>query len=222
LGVKVEEVAVGAPQFPHPPVRIQSLSVAPRWAALFGDNPGVSYRARAWHGTIDGVAYRDGSVAATLTDLRFDEPLGERLPLRLKGTLSSGSFDGVVPLQNKKRSQLRLEMDGLELAGLRSMGVEGDVVTLGKLDCLVDANGMTLTLKTFEIVGPELSASGSGFVRLGRRLERSLVNLTLDVKPGTGFDPFLLDMLKLGATAGNDGSYRIQLRGPLRSVQLVR
>ncbi len=222
LVLRAEEVTVGSPRLPHPPIVLSAVAVAPLWSSLVGANPGVDYRLDVFGGEISGQAFRQGAVSAFFSKLEFDEPLGAQLPLRLRGELRTGTFDGILPLAGRNRSRLDFEMSALELSGLQKFGSENDSLPIGTLTCAAGATGANVKITRLEVAGPMFNADGSGTLRLGRTPATSFVNLTLSLAPNAAFDPVLLELLKLVGEKQAAGGYRFHLRGPLNAVQLVK
>lgn len=220
LGLKVDELAISHPQFPHPPLQFTDLALQPLWTTLTGDNPGVSFALKALQGQIEGSAFRSGKIELTLDGLTIAESLGPQLPLSLNGQLDKGEFNGTLPFEGKNQSRLQLDMSNLQLAGMQKIGASDDILPLGQLNCSMEATGKKLKITRLEIDGTALTLNGNGTLHLGRTPARSSVNLNLALTPQADLDPMLKDMLSLLQKPQADGSYQLRLLGTLENVRI--
>ncbi len=221
-GVAVDQVESSAPALPHPPLLLTDLTIKPLWSSLIGANPGIKYELDVWQGTVNGKAFRNGELTANLSGLNIDEPLGPQLPLRLSATLTSGSFDGILPLVGGNNSQLQVKFTDLKVSGLKALGSNNDLLPLGELICSASGKGPKFDIKTLQITGPAVDLNADGILHLGPTPSRSIINLNVTLSPKTGLDPWLRDMLSLlPTTVQGDGSYRFKLLGNLSAIRLI-
>ncbi len=220
FGLGATQLEISHPMVQHPPFQLQEVDLRPLWLSLFGSNPGLNFRLKAFQGDISGSAYRDGKVKMTFHKLLIDEPLGSQLPLSLDGVLEKAEFNGTLPLTGKNQSRLQLEIDELRLKGMKIIGSSSDYLPLGRLSFTAEAKGSLVQISNLTSTGPAFDLKGSGNLRIGRVAANSRLNLNLVLTPKSALDPALKDLLSLLKKPQSDGSYHISLRGSLSNLRL--
>ncbi len=215
LGLGAERLDINHSIAPDRTFEIYDVDLRPLWLSLIGSNPGLRFDLVALQGHVSGTAHSNGEVLMELVKLKFDEPLGLKLPLSAEGVLEKGVFRGVLPLVKKNRVDLQLDLTELRVKGTQSLGSGSDQLQLGELSLTAESKGPRIRINNLSISGPEIDIKGNGSLLLGRSPTDTSMNINLVLTPKAGLDPGLKDMLGLIKKPMADGSFQINLRGTL-------
>ena len=189
---------------------LQKVRISPLWFSLLGDAPGLRFRAGLNGGTLTGTSRRNGQTALFADGVTVQETLQVNGGASLQGVLQNSRFSGPLPLQLPGDRNLDLTLSRVRLSGLESYGVRDGSLDLGQLVLQAEGQGKTLRLKKLSLQGGVLEGSGQGTIMIGASPVASRLNLTLELRPGTGLDPALKELLSLIGSRGPNGSRRMR------------
>ncbi len=205
---------------PRRELPLRQLRVVPLWLSLAGDRPGLRFRAELHGGTLTGNLRRNGETLVKAKGIPVREVLGAESGPILQGTMSSGHFEGRLPLDLPGERQLELTLEQIQLAGLEAYGVAEGRLDLGRLHLRVEGQGATLNVRELSLQGGALEGRGQGTLLLGPSLAATRLNLTLELRPGDTLDPNLRELLDLLGSGTADGGRSLRLSGSLRQPAL--
>ncbi len=201
----------------RPSLEIASAVLKPAWGTLVGSNPGISFQAEFQGGRVEGTARKKGDLQAYLKGVRFNEPLMKGSSMTAAGTLAEGHFKGAVPLRNGTETELDLRFEQVQVNGLDAIGAGASALSLGTVRLKASGRSNSLKVDEFVASGGELEASGSGSILVFNPMERSRINLNLELRPTQDMDSNLKEMLNLFLKPSRDGSSRLRITGTLAS-----
>lgn len=213
LAMQAEKIILTAE---HPQAYSLSLdrtSIKPLWRSLLGRNPGVVVHTGVLGGEGTGSIRRNGAMELNLARILFDAPLPSLTSLRLSGTLQEGNFIGAMPVKATTESRLDMQFEKVVIAGLNSVGISSDTLSLGTISLKGTGRGNSFRIEQLDTTDGGLKVSGSGTVLLGRTVELSRLNLNVAISPVPSLDAGIADMLSLLKQPGRDGSYRFRITG---------
>ncbi|MFA5515565.1 MAG: type II secretion system protein GspN [Desulfuromonadales bacterium] len=214
-GMRAERISVPLALPDRPTFDIRSVSVKPLWMSAFSSNPGAAFQARLLNGELSGWTRRDGSIEVDGRRLAFAQALVAGSAVELSGVLDQGAFTGVLPPKPTTESRFELVFDDMRINGMESLGVADGNMILGRIVCKGEGRGNNFRVEELAASGGEMLVTGSGSFMLNQPVERSRINLTVTLRPGTNFDQSLRDLLNLFANPGRDGSYSLRISGTL-------
>lgn len=209
--------------FPKPYDRslpLRKVQISPLWLTLLGDAPGLRFRASLNGGTLTGTSRRNGQTTLLADQVTVQETLQIDGGPAIQGILENSRFSGLLPLQLPGERSLNLTLNRVRLSGLEAYGVAGGSIDLGRLVLQADGQGKTLRLKQLSLKGGALEGSGQGTILIGPSPAATRLNLTLELRPGTGLDPTLGELLSLVGSSAPNGSRRLSLSGSLQQPAL--
>ena len=199
---------------------LRDVRISPLWLSLLGDAPGVRYRAALQGGTVNGTARRDGQTTLYADQVKILESLYPNGGPTVQGVLQNSHFDGLLPLEQPGERLLELTLNDVRMSGLEAYGVEGGSLNLGRLELQAAGQGRNLRLTKLSLQGGAVEGSGQGTVLLGSTPAATRLNLTLELRPGTGLNPNLRELLNLVGSEGPQGTRRLRLSGSLQQPAL--
>jgi type II secretion system protein N len=219
LSLELQKIRIENRRPPLPAFDVDSVELTPGWLSLVSGDPGVEVRAELYDGELLLSLARSGHFALDLDALRLDRlpavPLLET-PVRLSGALSGQAQASEPPLRNRADTTIELRIDNAAVTGLEPLGVASGKLALGNVQAKGKLQGRRLNIETLKAVGGDLGLDGEGNLLIGSDSARTRLNLQITLRPGTGLDPMLRDLLSLsGAKPASDGSYRFRLGGSL-------
>lgn len=219
LTIKTGEIHLASEDVPWP-LTIESLRVSPDWTSLFSGSPRLSLVARLMGGTIETKVGKTGKFILHAAGLNFDLPIETPLSLRVAGMLREVSVDGASRLDTDTQTRLTVQLDKAQILGLNISGDKETNIQLGTIELQVDGEGRSMQIKKMTARGGDLEIDGSGTIIVGRSANSSRLNLTLNLRPGPGFDPSLKSLLELSGKPADDGHYELKITGRLTSPSL--
>lgn len=219
-GMKLGQLVLSSPQLADHSLKIDQIRLQPRWLSLFGKNPALDYQLKAYEGSGQGQAARNGEVSLELNGLRLRESLQPQLPLELSFLLTAADFAGQLPFAGQNNGRLQFTIDELQASGMQKLGSGADLLVLGQARMTAESVGPLVRITALSIDGPSLKLQGTGSLRLGRTPAGSSLNLGLTLTPGAELDPMLKDLLSLMKKPQRDGTYRINIGGTLASLRI--
>lgn len=199
---------------------LRKVRISPLWFSLLGDAPGLRFRADLNGGTLNGTSRRNGQTNLLADGVTVQETLQVNGGASLQGVLQNSRFNGRLPLQLPGAKNLDLTLSRIRLSGLESYGVKDGSLDLGQLVLQAEGQDKTLRLKKLSLQGGVLEGSGKGTIMIGASPATSRLNLTLELRPGTGLDPTLSELLSLIGSSAPNGSRRVRLSGNLQQPTL--
>ncbi len=205
LGYRLDEVVVASSDDPRRLLELDRVTVStPLLGALGLTNTMMDIDADVAGGTIDGTLARsDGTSAVHLVlegiDLARATTALLPPPGRISGQLDLALDIAGDPARPRTGGEgtLVLALHNLSLAGLVARGLRLPDLSFDKIEVSAELHGMRLQVTSLEADGHQLAATLSGDVLLREPLERSLLNLRFDLKPGPTAPPGLSLLLKL-------------------------
>jgi type II secretion system protein N len=220
-GISAERVTLTTAAIPDEEFRLTDLSLTPLWSSLLSSNPGISATAKFFSGDLALAARKQGQVELQLSGARLvEQKLSPQLSILVSAQNGDLQFNGVLPVAGNNQSQFKLALQQIELSGMTALGAGKDLLKAGSLQLNAALKGQTVTLETLQLSGGELEITGSGTLMLASRPQASRINLNLVLKPGSGLDPQLRDLLSLLSNPEADGSIKLRLLGSLAAPQL--
>ncbi len=199
---------------------LRKVRISPLWFSLLGDAPGLRFRGDLNGGTLTGTSRRNGQTDLFADGVIVQETLQENGGASLQGTLQNSRFSGLLPLQLPGNRNLDLTLSRIKLSGLEAYGVNKGSLDLGQLILQAEGQGKTLQLKKLSLRGGALEGSGQGTIMIGASPAASRLNITLQLRPGTGLDPVLKELLSVIGSSAPNGSRRVRLSGSLQQPTL--
>ncbi len=209
--------------FPKPYDRslpLRKVQISPLWLTLLSDTPGLRFRVNLNGGILTGTARRNGQTTLLADQVTVQETLHINGGPAIQGILENSRFSGLLPLQLPGERSLNLNLNRIRLSGLETYGVAGGSIDLGRLVLRADGQGKTLRLKQLSLQGGALEGSGQGTILIGSSPAATRLNLTLELRPGSGLDPTLRELLSLVGSSAPNGSRRLKLSGSLQQPAL--
>ncbi len=205
LGYRLDEVVITSTEEPQRALTLDRVTVAtPVLGALGLTNTLAELDADAFGGTIEGTLARsdDGSsVHLVLTGIDLARATTSLLPApgRVSGQLDLTLDLAGDPARTRSGGEgtLALALHDLSLMGLVAGGLRVPDLNFTKVEVAAELHGMRLQVTSLAADGQQLAATLSGDVLLREPLERSLLNLRFDLKPGAAAPPGLPLLLKL-------------------------
>jgi len=194
--------------------------VAPNWLTLFGGNPGIAVEARLLGGALEADLRRNGNFVGRGQGLSLQLPLAPGSALALGGTVRELNASGSFPTKAATANRITLTVEKLRLSGVRAIGSAADELPLGTLTLVADGQGNSLRIEKLLTRGGALEAEGSGNLLLAASPAQSRLNLALTLKPSSGLDPSLRELLGAFAKPAADGSLTLRLSGSLAAPKL--
>lgn len=199
---------------------LKKVRISPLWLSLLGDAPGLRFHAGLNGGTLTGTSRRNGQTTLLADQVTVQETLQVNGGVSLQGVLQNSRFSGLLPLQLPGDRNLDLTLNRVRLSGLEAYGVTGGSLELGQLVLQAEGQGKTLRLKKLSLQGGVLEGSGQGTIMIGASPAATRLNLTLELRPGTGLDPALRELLALVGSSAPNGGRRLRLSGSLQQPTL--
>lgn len=199
---------------------LRKVRISPLWFSLLGDAPGLRFRASLNGGTLTGTSRRNGQTTLLADQVTVQETLMVNGGASLQGVLQNSRFDGLLPLQLPGDRNLDLTLNRVRLSGLEAYGIPGGSLDLGQLVLQAKGQGKTLRLDKLSLQGGVLEGSGQGTIMIGASPAATRLNLTLELRPGTGLDPTLSELLSLIGSSAPNGGRRLRLSGSLQQPTL--
>ncbi len=227
LGYRLNQVVLSDARQPQRELTIDGISLtAPLLGAIGLSNTLAEFDADAFDGEIEGALARTktgGSVVLTIADIDLTrathgvlpEPtrVGGRLDLTLdlagNPAKPEAGGEGSLLLAVRDLSFEHLIANGMRVPDLRFTSVEAEA----------EIHGGRLQLTSLRADGEQLDLSLSGDILLRQPIERSLLNLRFDLKPGPGAPPGLAILVRL-LPKRPDESSPWKLRGTLAAPSL--
>lgn len=219
-GLASDQVDLTFPKADDRSLPLQKVRVSPLWFSLLGDDPGLRFRANLNGGTLTGTTRRNGQTTLLADQVTIQETLQINGGPSIQGILQDSNFSGLLPLQRPGGRSLKLTLNQVRLSGLEPYGVAGGSLNLGQLMLQAEGQGKTLRLKELSLRGGALEGSGQGTVMIGASPAATRLNLTLDLRPGTGLDQPLRELLSLIGSSAPNGGRRLRLSGSLQQPAL--
>ncbi|HKI52030.1 MAG TPA: type II secretion system protein GspN [Geothermobacteraceae bacterium] len=221
LGISAEQLNISAPALQGETIQLGQLRVTPFWGSLLSADPGINISGELFSGELEATARKQGELVLKLRGASLaGQKLSPQLSLLLSGSNGNLDFTGTLPLGGNNQSQAGLTLEQIEVSGMSALGSGKDTLSAGNLQVKIDIKGSNATIETLDLSGGDLDLNGSGSLRLGSRPQLSRLNLSLVLKPGSGLDPQLRDLLGLLAKPEADGSIKFRLLGSLAAPQL--
>lgn len=220
-GIAMDRLKIISPQPNVPPLVLKQIDLQPLWSSLTGGNPGVQVDARLLGGELEGDIRSNGVGEATLKGVSIDDlPLSPQLSLKLSLADGSAHWQGQLPIGANHSNQLELTVGKLQLSGLAAAGAKRDQMVGGPLKLTASSQGSLARIEKLDLAGNELQVAGSGTLQLGTTPASSRLALHLTLRPQSGLDPNLRDLLGLLAKPERDGSINLRLYGSLAAPKL--
>ena len=206
-------------------VHADSVRWTPSLSGLLRDGRGLPWRiaAEVCGGTGEATVTTDGAaVAVALT--WHDADLAACPPLAVAGGALAGRARGVARLElappAPPSGSGRVDLEGATWRG------EGPLAAIGSLHAATASVGWRLRegrlmFEAPDLHGPEVSASGSGELRLTEPLGASDLVLRLALAPEAEAPPLLRLFLGVPATPSGTGSRLLTVAGTLAHPQLL-
>lgn len=199
---------------------LQKVRISPLWFSLLGKAPGLRFRANLNGGIVTGTCRQNGQTTLVADGVTVQETVQANGGVSLQGILQDSRFNGRLPLQLPGDRNLALTLSRVRLSGLESYGVTGGSLDLGQLIVQAEGQGKTLRIEQLSLQGGVLEGSGKGTIMIGASPAASQLNLTLELRPGSGLDPALSELLSLIGSSAANGSRRLRLSGSLQQPTL--
>lgn len=199
---------------------LQKVRISPLWFSLLGEAPGLRFSAELNGGSLTGTSRRNGQTTLLADQVAVQETLQVNGGVSIQGVLQNSHFNGLLPLQLPGERNLNLTLNRVRLTGLEAYGVTGGSLDLGQLVLQAEGQGKTLRLSKLSLQGGALEGSGQGTIMIGPSPAATRLNLTLELRPGTGLDPALRELLALVGSSAPNGGRRLRLSGNLQQPTL--
>ncbi len=196
-------------------IPFRKVRVSPIWFSLLSNAPGLRFSASLNDGTLTGTFRRNGQTTLFANQVTLQEKLQNGGGTSIQGVLQNSNFSGRLPLQQPGEKNLNLALNQVRLSGLKAYGVAGGSLDLGRLILQAEGQGKTLRLKQLSLQGGALEGQGQGAIMIGSSPADSRLNLTLELRPGSGLDPILGELLSLIGNSTPEGGRRLRLSGNL-------
>ncbi len=228
LGVKLKNTRVHQESKPGPPIFVaDTLVLLPTIDTILEWRPVIRFSCDTYGGEIDGRLALDsfdfnGFIAS---DVDLKGILLERYPMlreRLKrkctGVISgavSYAFDTKAVLAGSGQADLSVR-DGTvgfiqPFMGLDRLGFES-------ISVRVRIKDEQAVVQTLSVKGDALNAEGRGTIRLNQRLGRSMLDLTVEIDPSSGFlrnDQGTLNLARLFMNGVGSSQLQVRIHGTL-------
>lgn len=214
LGLKSPEVLIQPAVSGLPAIILEDVRISPAWSSLFGADQALSLGSRLLGGALNGTLSRKGTARAQISDARIEWPLPST-SLKVSALIQKGYFEGRELFSSKGSTSLNLTLKDTAFSGLKAIGATEDRLPLGEIVFEGAGQSNRFKITTLTARGGRMEGAGSGDLILGATPASSRINLTLNLRTAAGFDPGLADLLALVAPKQKDGSYRLQINGPL-------
>ncbi len=218
-GLSASQLALSSPKLSED-IRVDALKVKPAWGSLFSTNPGVTAYASLYGGEIELEARRHGEMQAQASGLKLDVPVARGSNIHVSVVLDKATLSGAWPVAANTETQLDLVLSTLDLSGMKGLGAQNDILRLGAVTLRASGKGNAFRIDKLDNQGGQMSVTGNGTLMLTQPADRSRINLTLTLKPQSGMDPALSDMIGLLAKADKNGAYTIRILGSLANAQV--
>lgn len=218
--LEASDIRLAMPATPNAPLVLERLRLRPLWASLVGSDPGAAFAAELFGGRLLGTAHRRGALTLDGRGLKLLLPLPRTPALAFAGNVRELTFAGAFPPQPNAETRLQLIVDDCAINGLQSAGFGNDRLPLGTLSAVAGGRGTTLRIERLTAEGGALLASGEGTLLLANTPLQSRLNLNLTLRPGSGLDPLLAELLPALAKPAADGTLRLAVSGTLANPTL--
>lgn len=218
-GLLAKDITLSAPRLPQD-IRLDTLRVKPLWSSLFSTNQGVSVVAGLYGGELEADLKRHGEVEAQASGMNLSVPIAPGSAIQVATTLGQANLSGRWPIRPDTETTLNMTLSALSLSGMKGIGAQNDIFSLGSVSLQASGKGNALRIEKLENSGGQMAVSGSGTLQLAQPIDRSRINLTITLKPGTGMDPTLTETLGLFAKQDRNGSFNLRILGTLSNPQV--
>lgn len=200
-------------------IKVEEITLVPVWSRLLFGQAAVAYDATLLGGRISGVVQRHGAMTLKAKNLSWRG----LLPGLSGGTLSlqgcGGEVSAFSPALADDPQSLAIQCEEGNIAGLLG---SRESLLLGRITLNASGKGKDLRVTTLAASGGHLGLDGNGSLLLNTPFGRSLLNLTLVLRPQPSLNPTLAELLAAFLPPAADGTSSLRLTGPLAAPQQNR
>jgi type II secretion system protein N len=233
LGFRARDIRFRPPASggPSPEFRLEAVTLRPDLVALILRRSSFSFATSAYGGSAKGHAAfsSDARTSGQLQSLKVDAteidlhslPLREAWGVELVGRLGTRTNLASLLPAEAATGQVAISVKGLALVGASVQGLTRPRTALGDLDGSVTIDKGIARIERAQTRGGDLDVDLDGTIRLRPLLSLSQADLHLKLRPSERWlaaNPALRGLLGL-LQRQPDGSYLVQLNGPLSRLQ---
>lgn len=200
-------------------LQLQQLKARPVWSSLLQGQPAVALQGQTLGGTINAQINTERHLQIQASDLHWDQTIPQIPRVRVTTTIEQLTSHGFIDPINQLE-QLQLQLTHLVISGIKQFGAPIDQLDLGRIEVQLSQNERQLRIETFTATGGDIDLEGHGNVVLQRNIQRSRLDVTLNLAPSDHLDAALTSLLPLVAKQQNDGRYQLRIGGTLEMPRL--